>query len=167
MGLGKRRVRTSCFCFEGCPRGTYPYDGYFVNAFHPVGPSYGDAHILYRFAGELENRCIWNPVTPALAPGSIEELRKILIVDIDDNPIGFRWDLVLVDVSGGNSWVHDTTPPYSDEIPYPPQDPKSCSRYNWLLQHTVTGPINPAQIFAAFPNACSDDDWPEKAQDRP
>lgn len=166
MGLGFRRTVTSCFCAEGCPRGTYPYRRYFVEAFFIVGPSYGNKHILYQFIGMDGATCVWTPVTKELGPGSIEELRKIPIIDGAGVSIGWRWDLILFDGGGGNTWSLDILPPYLDDIPYPPQSAKSCSKRSWILLHTFAGPISPATLSAAFPNACDNDDWPAKAQAR-
>ncbi len=144
--------------------GTFPHEMYFVDAITAFGPAYFGTPALY--VNSLRNDagvCQWSSKIDNFPGPSVEQLDKIpIFLGID--VIGYSFQLTVTDPSGTNTWIGSWTVPFNEEWPLPIDDQKSCSRRRIKLPHVVFGEFFPATLYAAFPDACDNADWPEKSQ---
>lgn len=141
-----------------------PFRQYWVTTATVPGPSYQDRHYLYRFDAPTFEGCIWKAVTDHLAGPSTEEL-QFYPWSKDDEQMSYAVELVLAFPLGVNVWrgIFSTAlPETGDKVE--PEAPTSCSRQKITLPHIVFGLVSPAVLTPAYPDACSDDDYPEKEQ---
>lgn len=166
MPLSNRRLRPSCFCDANCISGTWPFDGYWIEAPRLAGPGY-DTPVLYRFALEgSPGVCRWDSVKDHFAGPSVEQLTKATV----GSPPGtkaFQWELNIQDATGINVYIIQVQTNLPEVAPIDPNSIISCSTLRWELPHVILGPAFSAVITPAYPDACDDDDYPMKEQRKP
>lgn len=164
MGLGVRRVETSCFCASGCPAGTFPFRQYWVRTNFIAGPHYGGNDYLFRHNLTTDESCVWVSVENHFV-GVLGEDLLFEKVDLGPDTLAYRVSVILADLSGFNSW----TAVYATALPEPqglvePNAPTSCSQMVFTLPHSVVGALSLAIVRPAYPDACLDSDYPAKLQ---
>lgn len=164
MGLGIRRDEPSCFCNFGCPAGTFPFRQYWVTTPALPGPNYNDNHYLFRNDTQSPPVCTWKAVRDHFIGPSIENFTLELILN-DPDLMGYQIELILLDPGGINTWRNQ----FFTALPEPqgevqPESPTSCSRMTIQLPHVIFGLSSIATLTPAYPDACDDDDFPEKQQ---
>lgn len=165
MGLGQRRNHGPCWCAQGCPPYTWPYDGYFVSQADNTFVSLYPVPKLYRFFQPVSFGCEWRPVTPSPLPITAETLVRREAPDSTPELLKYTW-LLSINVGPilwtwlfGYEWNTETQP-----YPVPGSAAESCSKRFNLLAAQQGLPGFFALIEAAYPDACVDADYPEKVQ---
>lgn len=167
MGLGRRRNETSNFCRGGCPLGTYPFRQYWVTTDSLNDPSYGGSSYLYLFTSETVDGCIWDSVTTHFA-GSIVERLIFRPVNVGPGFAAYEVTVEHLTLLGFNGWRQIfVTPLPEQEGLVNPNSPTSCSRMVIELPNVNPSLDDVAIISPAYPDACTDDDFPEKLQVKP
>lgn len=168
MGLAQRRNHGPCWCDRGCPPDTWPYEQYwveFANVF-VIGNLYPNPK-LYRFKRKISFGCEWEVVAASggLFTGEILERREL--GTSTPEVLDYEWRLKITYATILWQWsiryIWDLkTQPY----PVPNFTPASCSAIQQDL--LIEPPVPPlfARITAAYPDACDDNDWPQKRQDK-
>jgi len=141
-----------------------PFRQYWVTTPTTPGPSYQGRHFLYRFDTPSFEGCLWHAVTDHFNGPSLEELQFYQSLN-DPDIMCYNVDLILVFPLGVNVWRGT----FCTALPEPPglvepESPTSCSRMSIQLQHVILGTLSVATITPAYPEACTDDDYPEKQQ---
>lgn len=166
MGLGVRRTRTSCFCSQGCPSGTYPFEQYWVSAFGLPGQAYNGANRLYRIVSETPH-CVWEAVEQFSPGTTIEKLEKLLFPP----PPGFQcwqWRLTLFIGAIPETWQQFYCYPIPEvgQLVQPEAD-ASCSKMFYTMPNVVLGPLFTAELRPAFPEVCDNSKFPAGIQIKP
>lgn len=170
MGLGNRRSVTPCFCNEGCPNDTYPFGQYFITCKAVIGPDYANSAPLYRWTNKtFSGTCEWRPVSPTI--GFTQEIFEHFEVGAAPGFKAYRFELRLTAGGITNRWWKDFITPLPESYPPLLNASNSCQQIQFLLPLGGGVDVPNATIFAAYPNACDDDDflthiqkklWPER-----
>lgn len=167
MTLGVRRGGdVHCACAIGARPWTRPFFHYWVSAPSLAPPNYGTSVYLYRYDGFYVDHCKWRSVADHFSGPSNEELQLWPVYSGGD-PIGFRWFLIIFDISGSNSWEIIETWPQDEWYPVDHEGEGSLDRMQYKLPHTAFGPLLAAELRPGYFEACDDGDYPAKQQSKP